>query len=345
MKAVSNPQNPFIDESREPLLPPDSVQPEIFHETAKTILSKNESPDIPFRWSLNPYCGCFHACAYCYARPSHEYWGFGSGTDFESKLVVKTNAVEKLRETFESRTWKGELIAFSGNTDPYQPLEANYQLTRSCLQACAEYQNPVGIISKASLLTRDVDVFQELRDHAWIRIFLSIPFANDDIARKVEPQAPSISKRFETLNVLSKAGIPTGISIAPVIPGLNEQDIPRLLKRAREAGATYATFILLRLQDNVESVFLERMSQHFPDRIHKIMSKLRDSRGGHVGEQAFFKRHSGQGATWEIISQLFEASCRKYNYSSLPDDSPPATFKRPGSPQLSLFDHSKPSGS
>jgi DNA repair photolyase len=337
MKQIANPPNPFLSEVRELLVPAPAITPEVFEETAKTILSHNNSPDLPFRWSLNPYRGCFHACAYCYARPSHEYWGFGAGTDFESKLVVKTNAVEKLQEAFLKPSWTGELIVFSGNTDPYQPLEAEYKVTRGCLQACAAVKNPVGIISKSALLARDVDVFQELRNNAWIRVFLSIPFASDETARKVEPQAPSISKRFATMEALAKAGIPTAVSIAPVIPGLNEQDIPEILSRARDAGAQNATFILLRLNDNVEQVFLERMTHHFPDRIQKIMSRLKEVRDGTVGEHTFFKRHHGQGTTWEVISQLFEQTYRKLGFPTVPETPIPATFQRPGPTQLTLF--------
>ena len=342
MKYISNPQNPFVSEVRELLEPAPPIQPDIYEETVNTILSRNNSPDLPFRWSVNPYRGCFHACAYCYARPSHEYWGFGSGTDFESKLVVKINAPAKLQESLLKPSWKGELIVFSGNTDPYQPLEATYQLTRSCLKICAEFHNPVGLISKSALIARDIDVFQELREKAWIRVFLSIPFASDEIARKVEPQAPSISKRFETLEKLAKAGIPTAVSIAPVIPGLNEQDIPRILSRARDAGARHATYILLRLNDNVEQVFLERMTRQFPDRIQKILSRLKEVREGQVGERTFFKRHVGEGKTWEVIEQLFETAYRKYGFQSSPEAPLPTTFRRPGLTQLSLFDHPSP---
>lgn len=337
MKRRSNPQNPFVQEARELLEQAAPVAPEIYEEKVQTILSKNNSPDLPFRWSLNPYRGCFHACAYCYARPSHEYWGFGSGTDFESKLVVKINAPAKLRESFHKRSWQGELIVFSGNTDPYQPLEATYQLTRSCLQICAEFHNPVGIISKSALLARDIDVFQELRDKSWIRVFLSIPFASDDIARKVEPQAPSITKRFETLEKLAKAGISTAVSIAPVIPGLNEHDIPQILSRARDAGAQHATYILLRLNDNVEQVFIERMTHHFPDRIHKILSRLKEVREGKVGERTSFKRHVGEGKTWDVIAQLFDTAYRKYGFQNIPDTPILSTFRRPGLTQLSLW--------
>ena len=337
MKPIANPHNPFTSETRELLGPAPAVTPQIFKEIAQSILSHNDSPDLPFRWSLNPYRGCFHACAYCYARPSHEYWGFGAGTDFESKLVVKINAATKLQESFLKPTWNGELIVFSGNTDPYQPLEADYKLTRACLQICTTFRNPVGIISKSALLSRDIDVFQELQRTAWIRVFLSIPFASDDVARKVEPQAPSISKRFATMEALTKAGIPTAVSIAPVIPGLNEQDIPAILSRAWDAGAQEATFILLRLNDNVEKVFVERLTHHFPERIQKIMSRLKEVREGSVGEQTFFKRHHGQGTTWEVIAQLFEQTYRKLGFPTVLEAPIPATFKRPGPTQLSLF--------
>lgn len=338
MRQKSNPQNPFVPETRELLEPAAPIQPEVYEETVQTILTRNNSPDLPFRWSLNPYRGCFHACAYCYARPSHEYWGFGSGTDFESKLVVKTNAPTKLQETFQKPSWQGELIVFSGNTDPYQPLEAGYKLTRACLRVCADYRNPVGLISKSALVARDLDILQELRDRAWVRVFLSIPFASDEIARKVEPQAPSISKRFETLEMLAKAGISTAVSIAPVIPGLNEHDIPQILRRAREAGARHATYILLRLSDNVEKVFVERMTHHFPDRIQKILSRLKEVREGQVGERIFFKRHEGEGKTWDVIAQLFDTAYRKQGFQQEPDMPVPDTFRRPGPVQLPLFE-------
>ncbi len=337
MKPIANPPNPFTAETRELLGPAAPITPDIFEEQAKTILSHNESPDLPFRWSLNPYRGCFHACAYCYARPTHEYWGFGAGTDFESKLVVKINAAEKLEETFQKPSWQGELIVFSGNTDPYQPLEAEYQLTRRCLELCAKFRNPVGIISKSALLQRDIDLFQELRTRTWIRVYFSIPFISDEVARKVEPQAPSISKRFATLEALAKADIPTVVSIAPVIPGLNEQDIPQILRRAREAGAQDATFILLRLNDNVKNVFIERMTHHFPDRIQKILSRLKEVRQGQTGERIFFKRHHGQGPTWQVISELFEQTYKRLGFPTIAESPVPTTFKRPGPTQLALF--------
>ncbi|MGH7254207.1 MAG: radical SAM protein, partial [Nitrospirales bacterium] len=264
MRPVANPPNPFESHVRELLEAPPRVTLEVYEEPTGEILSRNESPDLPFRWSVNPYRGCFHGCAYCYARPSHQYWGFGAGTDFESKIIVKPNAAVRLRETFLKPSWHGELIVFSGNTDCYQPLEATYRLTRSCLEVCAEFRNPVGIITKGALIVRDLDVLIRLQQEAWLRVYFSIPFADEQVARKVEPQTPSVAKRLEAMRELSKAGVSTGISIAPIIPGFNEDEIPFLLRRAREAGATTATYSVLRLPGNVEPVFLERMAAAFP---------------------------------------------------------------------------------
>jgi len=328
MKIISNPPNPFESQVRELLEPPGAARITIYEDATREILSKNDSPDLPFRWSLNPYRGCFHACAYCYARASHEYWGFGAGTDFESKIMVKPDAPRLLRETFMKPGWKGELILFSGNTDCYQPVEASYGLTRACLQVCAEFRNPVGVITKSALIARDIDVLQELHRHASVRVYLSIPFTDAETARKVEPQVPTPAKRFDTLRALSEAGIPTGISIAPVIPGLNEDDIPELLRRAREAGATDATYVLLRLSGSVEPVFLERMRAAFPDRFEKIVHRIQQVRGGKMSEGEFFKRYEGHGEHWRLIEQLFEVASRRAGFDDDEEDIP-KTFQRP----------------
>ena len=274
----------------------------------------------------------------CYARPSHEYWGFGAGTDFDSKIIIKRDAPGLLRKAFLRPSWQGELIVFSGNTDCYQPLEATYGLTRGCLEVCAEFQNPVGIITKAALVMRDLDLLQRLHEVAWVRVYGSIAFSDDETARKVEPQAPSITKRFEVMRALSEAGIPTGISIAPVIPGLNEDDIPELLDRAKHAGARTATFILLRLPREVEPVFLERMGAAFPDRVKKITNRIREVRGGALSETEFFKRHHGSGSYWQMIEQLFEVSRRRAGFPEEDDDEDiPRTFRRPAPEQATLF--------
>jgi DNA repair photolyase len=337
MRVVSNPPNPFESEHRELLEPDRSVKLKVYEDATREILSRNDSPDLDFRWSVNPYRGCFHACAYCYARSSHEYWGFGAGTDFESKIIVKTDAPRLLREAFMRPSWRGELIVFSGNTDCYQPLEATYGLTRGCLEVCAEFRNPVGIITKGVLVVRDIDVLCRLHAEANVRVYFSIPYADNETARKVEPQAPSITKRLEALRLVSEAGIPTGVSIAPVIPGLNEDDLPEILMRAREAGASDAMFVLLRLSGSVEPVFLERMAAAFPDRIAKITNRIRDVRGGKMSEGEFFKRYQGHGAHWQLIQRLFEIGMRRAGYPEADQEEIPQTFRRPGAEQLGLF--------
>ena len=337
MRTVMNPPNPFESQHRDLLEPAPHVQVQMFEDATRDILSRNESPDLPFRWSLNPYRGCFHACAYCYARPTHEYWGFGAGTDFESKIVVKREAAALLRRTFEKPSWKGELILFSGNTDCYQPLEASLELTRSCLEVCAEYRNPVGIITKGALVLRDVDLLRRLQQEASVHVYFSIPFSADEVARKVEPQAPSSRKRFEAMATLASAGISTGISLSPIIPGLNDEDVPGLLARAKQAGAVEAMATLLRLSGSVEPVFMERMAAAFPDRIAKITNRIREVRGGAISEGAFFERHRGTGPYWAMLEQLFEVSRRKVGLSVLRADAIPATFRRPGIEQIALF--------
>ena len=336
VKLVANPPNRFESTQRETLEPSSRVEIQLFEDDTRQILSRNDSPDLPFRWSVNPYRGCFHACAYCYARPSHEYWGFGAGTDFDSKIVLKRRAADLLKQAFEKRSWDGELIVFSGNTDCYQPLESTLGLTRACLEICAAYRNPVGIITKGALPVRDLDLFRQLQEQAWIRVYFSIAFADDETARQVEPQAPTVSKRFETMHILSEAGIPTGISVAPIIPGLNEEAIPELLARAKSAGATSATCSLLRLPGHVETVFLDRMREAFPDRISKIIHRLQEVRGGQLSEGGFFSRHHGNGTYWRCVEQLFDVGRRRAGF--VEEDRPvPRTFRRPTA-QQSLFD-------
>ena len=339
MRPISNPPNPFESGHRELLEPAPAATLKLYEDATRQILSRNDSPDLPFRWSVNPYHGCFHACAYCYARPSHEYWGFGAGTDFDSKIIVKEDAPRLLRRAFEKRTWKGELIVFSGNTDCYQPSEASYGLTRACLEVCADYRNPAGVITKGALVLRDIDVLHRLKEQAWTRVYFSIAFASDEVARKVEPHAPSVTKRFEAMQTLSEAGIPTGLSIAPIIPGFNDSDIPELLVRARQAGASVAMSSLLRLSGSVEPVFLERMQEAFPDRLAKITSRIRDVRDGRLSNSEFFRRQEGSGTYWNMIQQLMRLSKRRAGFTEEEDeDAIPQTFRRPGIEQSSLFE-------
>ena len=330
MRRVDNPKNPYESQVLEWVEePPPYAELEIIEERAKSILSENESPDIRFRYSLNPYRGCYHACAYCYARPSHQYWGFGAGTDFERKIIVKVNAPELLRARFEDKHWCGEPIAFSGNTDCYQPLEAARRLTRACLELCAEYRNPVLLITKSALIQRDLDVLQRLRDDASVRVFISIPFDDDAQARLVEPGASAPRKRFEALRALAEAGIDTGIAVAPIIVGLNDNQIPKLLARAKEAGAKHAFKTALRLPREVAPVFEARLREAFPSAADKVMSGILQIRRGKKNESAFGDRMRGHGPRWDVVEDLFSVHCQRLGLHPPAEALSPNTFRRP----------------
>ncbi len=310
-RRVSNPPNPWISSHVEWLEEPPVATLEVYEEEASSVLTGNDSPDVGFEWSVNPYRGCWHACAYCYARPSHQYLGFGAGTDFERRIVVKTNAPEVLSLELARRTWKRETVVFSGNTDCYQPLEASYALTRRCLEVCLARRTPVGLITKSALVRRDVDVLQSLERACGASVTLSIPFLDEGAARVLEPGAPSPEKRFETLRALADAGVPCGVSLAPLIPGFNESDVPAILQRAKDCGATSAFTVLLRLAAEVRPVFEERFREAFPERWGKVESAIRDMRGGELNDARFGKRMTGSGPRWEATARLFEVQCRR----------------------------------
>ncbi|MEP0841295.1 MAG: radical SAM protein, partial [Phycisphaerae bacterium] len=237
LKRLDNPPNPYLSAYQEWLEEPPAVKVEVYEEEAHSILATNDSPDVGFKWSVNPYRGCQHACAYCYARRTHEFLGFGAGTDFETRLVVKINAGQRLEEAFRSKNWKREPVIFSGVTDCYQPLEAVYGLTRSCLEVCRRFHNPIGLVTKSYLVVRDADVLAELAAVASVKVMISIPFRDAATARLIEPGAPPPERRFEALKRLADAGVPVGIMTAPIIPGLNDRDVPELLARAAACGA------------------------------------------------------------------------------------------------------------
>ncbi|HKD11674.1 MAG TPA: PA0069 family radical SAM protein [Thermoanaerobaculia bacterium] len=329
MLRVSNPPNPWDSVHAEWLGEPPPARLEVFEENARSLLSENDSPDIGFRWSVNPYRGCFHACSYCYARPTHEYLGFGAGTDFERKIVVKVNAPGLLRREISRRGWKGEAIAFSGNTDCYQPLEAVYGLTRRCLEVCADVENPVHLITKGALVRRDVDLLAAMARSVDVSVFVSIPFADDAMARLVEPGASPPSQRFETLAILSNAGVPTGVGVAPIIPGLTDSQIPEILARARRAGAEDAFFQALRLPGATLPVFRERIAEAFPQRAVKIANAIRGMRGGRWNDPRFVDRMHGSGPRWAAIETLFRTEYRRLGFGRRR-----VGWKRAGSPDL-----------
>ncbi len=312
MKRLDNPPNPYVSAHHEWLEPPPPVRVEVFEENARSILSENDSPDIGFRWSANPYRGCQHACIYCYARPTHEYLGFGAGSDFETRLIVKPNAPELLERAFRAPGWTGELVAFSGVTDCFQPLEAVWQLTRRCLQVCLDFRNPVGVVTKSYLVVRDSEILAELARTAEASVMFSIGFLEQETARLIEPGAPSPDRRFEAMRRLADAGVPVGILTAPVIPGLNDQDVPRLLARAAECGATTAGYEALRLPGSVAPVFLSRLRDVMPLKATKIENRIRDIRGGRLYDCRFGHRMTGEGTYWDSFKQLFHVAARRH---------------------------------
>lgn len=340
---IANPRNRFhsttIDWEGE--APPQHL--EVFEEHSKSILSEVKSPDVGMRWSLNPYRGCVHACSYCYARPSHQYLGYGAGTDFDRKIVVKVDAPALLRDAFLKKSWKGESITFSGNTDCYQPLEGQYQLTRRCLEVCYEFRNPLHVITKSALIRRDVELLARLARDARCSATLSIPYADDAMGRAIEPYASSVTARFETVRVLASAGIEVGVNIAPLIPGLNDAHIPEILERARAAGARGAAMMPVRLSAEVLPVFLERMQLAFPQRFSRIKSAIGQIRDGRLNVSEFGKRMVGEGPRWAAIQALFDTHCRRLGLNGFDPEAPdtfyddhPTTFRRP-SAQGNLF--------
>jgi DNA repair photolyase len=341
VKPISNPPNPWRSTHVEWLEEPPEARLEVFEEEVKSVVSENDSPDVGFRFSINPYRGCAHGCAYCYARPSHQFLGFGSGTDFERKIVVKVNAPEALRRELERPSWKGETLVFSGNTDCYQPLEASYGLTRRCLEVCLEFRQPVSLITKGVLVRRDLDVWARLAKEARASAHVSIPFLDPVVAKGIEPGVAAPARRFEAMKALAEAGVDVGISLAPVVPGLNDADVPELLERARDAGARSAFLTLVRLPAEVLPVFTERVEAAFPGRARKVLSQIRQVRGGRMYDSRWGNRMRGDGPRWDVVRSLFDLHCRRLGlHRADEDDDEPTTFRRPPRPgaQATLFD-------
>lgn len=333
-RRVDNPPNPFesahveFDEGSAP-----SARLEVYEEEAKSILSENRSPDLGFRFSLNPYRGCFHGCIYCYARPSHQYLGFGAGTDFDRKIVAKINAPELLERRLRRRGWEGEPIAFSGNTDCYQPIEASYELTRRCLDICLTHENPVGIVTKGTLVRRDLDLLARLAERELVWVCVSVAFSDDEPRRVFDPFAPPVDARFETMRRLTEAGVPVGVGLSPILPGVNDSMIPRILERAREAGARTAFMTLARLPAEVRPYFLTRLREGMPLRADKVVNGLHELRERQRRPSDFGARMRGEGPRWDAIRGLFDLHVRRLGM--LPEDLPPTPKKR-AAEQLSL---------
>jgi len=308
-----------------------------FRDDAQTIISRTESPDIGFEASINPYRGCEHGCSYCYARPYHEYLGFSAGLDFETRILVKAGAPDLLRAQLSSPSWKPQVLAMSGVTDCYQPVERRLQITRRCLQVLAEFRNPVAIVTKNFLVTRDVDILADLAGVQAARVSLSITTLNADLARRLEPRASLPRHRLEAIRKLHSRGIAVSVLVAPVIPGLNEHEIPAILAAARRAGAIHAGYALLRLPHGVKEIFSDWLAENLPDARERILSRIRDVRGGSLNDSRFGIRMRGEGMEAEAICRLFEVSAAREGLTTSPPALSSAAFRRPGGEQLELL--------
>jgi DNA repair photolyase len=284
----------------------------VFFESQKKIISENSSPDIPFRYSINPYQGCEHGCVYCYARNTHSYWGFSAGMDWESKIIAKMDAAKMLEKVFLKKSWKPDAIMVSGNTDPYQPLEKKLRITRSLLEVFARYQNPVGMITKNSLVARDLDILKYLAELQLVRVYFSITTVDEKLRRIMEPRTANAMKMMNTMELLANAGVKTGLLMGPIIPSINDHEIDNILRLAADHGARSASFTLARFNGDVSEIFADWLKRNFPERAPKVWNKVKNMHGGSVGDSRFGTRMMGEGNYAEMIRSVFHAARKKY---------------------------------
>lgn len=339
--AAENPPNRFTPIARVPLPDYDpsedpAPQTQFFRDATRDILSTNASPDIPFTYSLNPYRGCEHGCAYCYARPTHEYLGFSAGLDFETKIVVKEDAPELLRKLFLSPKWEPQCVDVGGATDAYQPVERRLRLTRRCLEVFAEFRNPVGVVTKSGLIARDADLLGELARHRAAAAFVSVTTLDADLARRMEPRAATPLARLRAVEELRKAGVPVGVMVAPVIPGLTDPEAPAILRAAADAGAVTACYVVLRLPLGVKDLFAAWLERHYPGRGGKVLGRIRDTRGGKLNDSRFGVRMRGEGPWADTFNRLFKVTRKRVGLDGPLPEVSAAAFRRPGR-QLTLF--------
>jgi DNA repair photolyase len=340
--ASDNPPNRFetIHYEPDPEAPEDerpAPATQFFKDLSRSLITYNDSPDIPFTASINPYKGCENGCIYCYARPTHEWLGLSAGLDFETKIFVKEAAPTLLRRELMSPRWQPQVVSISGVTDPYQPIERRLQLTRRCLEIFLEFRNPVGIVTKSRLVMRDLDVLQQLATHDAAAVFLSVTTLDGNLARLLEPRAAQPSGRLAAIRSLAEAGVPVGVMVAPVIPGLTDHELPAILAASAEAGARFAGYTPVRFPLAVAGLFERWLAQHFPDRKDKVLNRIRAIRGGKLNESSFGKRMRGQGVIAEAIHDLFTLGCRKAGIKARGPKLSTAAFRRPGEQRL-LFD-------
>ena len=340
--AVTNPTHRFASleiEADPESERPDKIPTRYWDDQSRSIISRNDSPDIPFRASLNPYRGCEHGCAYCYARPTHEYLGYSAGLDFETQIFPKKHAPELLRKELSKKSWEPQVLALSGVTDCYQPIEKKLEITRKCLQVLLEFGNPVRIITKNHLITRDIDLLQKLAARNLVHAHLSITTLDPELSRLMEPRGASPHLRLKAVQSLSEAGIPVTVMASPVIPGLNEHELPQILKSAAEAGAQSGGFIPVRLPGAVAQVFVDWLESNFPDRKEKVLHKIAELRGGRLNDPNFHTRFTGVGKAADNLQMLYRLGLKR---AGLQEQLPELTLRHfqrdPGKPeQLGLF--------
>jgi DNA repair photolyase len=314
--ASSNPPNRFEPILLEPDL--DNFDPEapapdtqFFRDTTRTIIAHNDSPDVGFEYSINPYRGCEHGCIYCYARPTHEYLSLSSGIDFESKIFVKLDAPQLLRKELSAKKWSPQTISISGVTDCYQPAEKKFRITRQCLEVLYEFRNPAGIITKSHLLTRDIDLLSRMARENLILVMLSITTLDPEVSGRMEPRAAVPKLRLDALRQLTHAGVPCGVMVAPIVPGLTDHEMPQILSAAAEAGARTCGYVPVRLPFAIKDMFETWLGHHFPDRKNKVLNRIRELRGGKLNDSNFISRMRGEGVWADQLKTMFVLAKRK----------------------------------
>ena len=309
---------------------------QFFRDGTKTIIARNQSPDVGFETSINPYRGCEHGCIYCFARPTHEYLGLSAGLDFESKIMVKPDAPKLLEAELSSPKWKPQALIMSGVTDPYQPVERKLRITRGCLEVLAKFRNPVAIITKNRLVTRDIDLLGELARHNASAVNVSVTSLDQNIQRILEPRTSSPKARLEAVAMLRAAGIPVGVMVAPVIPGLTDHEVPRIVGACAKAGAQFAGYTIVRLPWAIAPLFEHWLDEHFPEKKEKVLQRIRHIRAGKLNDPRWGTRTRGEGVFAEQIRSMFEVACRRAGMNERPKLST-AAFRRPRE-QLNLFE-------
>ena len=343
--AADNPANRFetltcIPDASVPGADEEAARPlrtTFYRDPARSLLSHNESPDVGFDTALNPYRGCEHGCIYCYARPSHEYLGFSAGLDFESRVLVKEDAPELLRKALSSRRWAPRVVAVGSVTDPYQPVERRLRLTRRCLEVFAEFRNPVAIVTKSALVTRDTDLLAELARDDAACVEISITTLDDTLHRAMEPRAAAPRRRLEAISGLARAGIPVGVMLAPIVPGLTDCEIPAIVEAAARAGARSIRHTLLRLPHGVADLFEDWLERHCPERKQRILNRIRHIRGGRLDDPRFHSRMRGSGVFAEQIHAMFDLARRRAGLLGAATPLSAEGFRLPPGSQLPLF--------